>query len=325
MDATIDQLLQISSENQNSAAPTNVSLTSTFELQSSCLTAPSLSLSLHQPPSYTATVHSSSEPPNPSKNLNLNSAPKEKVNKSALNQLIDFDTIDAQACGGGSKPKSRFNPPLVGALPNDFLRISSPQERNSISQQQQHSAAAAAAAANQNLIRQSSTSSGDHQFSHDLLKKKMEENERQRSSNIDDKEIAQYLEDERIAIMLQNREFVSELKRNKEFMSALNYDAMSHNTTRVKSLHNDSNAAAASGGGDSQGFTDADFRERIKRMGEASKKKFAQLAGLFSRRKGSGLASRDNLLGDQYATLENDCSDGEEYGSKKPSAHSGRH
>ena len=246
------------------------------------------------------------------------------VHKSTLNQLIDFDTIDAQACA--DKPKSRFNPPLVGALPNDFLRINSPQERNSINGQQ--SAAAAVAAANQNLIRQSSTSSGDHQFSHDLLKKKMEENERQRSSNIDDKEIAQYLEDERIAIMLQNREFVSELKRNKEFMSALNYDAMSHNTTRVKSLHNDGHAGAAGatgGGYDSQGFTDADFRERIKRMGEASKKKFAQLAGLFSRRKGSGLASRDNLLGDQYATLENDCSDSEEYSGKKPSGQPGRH
>lgn len=211
---------------------------------------------------------------------------------------------------------------MVGPLPNDFLRITSAPEKNSIISQQ--SAAAAVAAANQNLIRQSSTSSGDHQFSHDLLKKKMEENERQRSSNIDDKEIAQYLEDERIAIMLQNREFVSELKRNKEFMSALNYDAMSHNTTRVKSLHNDGHAGAA-GGYDSQGFTDADFSERIKRMGEATKKKFAQLAGLFSRRKGSGLASRDNLLGDQYATLENDYSDSEEYGHKKPSAHPGRH
>ena len=268
-------------------------------------------------------MHSSSTPHNLSKNLNLNSTPKEKVHKSTLNQLIDFDTIDAQACAG--KPKSRFNPPLIGPLPNDFLRITSPQEKNSSITSQQQSAAAAAAA-NQNLIRQSSTSSGDHQFSHDLLKKKMEENERQRSSNIDDKEIAQYLEDERIAIMLQNREFVSELKRNKEFMSALNYDAMSHNTTRVKSLHSDGHAGAAGGGGyDSQGFTDADFRERIKRMGEASKKKFAQLAGLFSRRKGSGLASRDNLLGDQYATLENDCSDSEEFGHKKPFAHPGRH
>ena len=43
VDATIDQLLQISSENQNSAAPTNVSLTNAFELQSRFLTAISLS------------------------------------------------------------------------------------------------------------------------------------------------------------------------------------------------------------------------------------------------------------------------------------------
>lgn len=54
----------------------------------------------------------------------------------------------------------------------------------------------------------------------------MEENQRQRQmvfSN-DDPELSQYLEDERIAIFLQNEEFVNELRRNKDFMSTLELD-----------------------------------------------------------------------------------------------------
>lgn len=51
-------------------------------------------------------------------------------------------------------------------------------------------------------------------------------------------------------------------------------------------------------------------------MGEISRKKFYQLAGLFSR-KGAGMPSRDNLLGDQYAQLENDYSDSEENSNNK--------
>lgn len=174
------------------------------------------------------------------KNLNLNSTPKEKVHKTSLKelsslsqpqkqqQLIDFDAVDSQACSNATKPQSKFNPPLVGPLPNDFLRISSTNQTKN-NQQYQPTLPT--------LTRQSSN---DHQFSHQLLKKKMEENEKQRlnSNNSDDKKITQYLEDERIAILLQNEEFVTELKRNREFMSALNYDAMNHNT-RVKGLDNE--------------------------------------------------------------------------------------
>lgn len=266
-------------------------------------------------------------------NLNINSEPKEKVHKSTLkkmdllgnqasqqqNQLIDFDTIDAQACASVDKKISRFNPPLVGSLPNDFLRIT-PSMVESTSQQQ------SVMNKNQNLIRQqSNTSSNDHLINHEILLKKLEENERKRqSANADNKEIAQYLEDERIAIslMLQNQEFLDELRRNKEFMTALNYDAMNHNT-RVKGFHNEnyasSHAASSTSDTNGQNFSDADFKERLKKMGEVSRKKFAEFASLFSRRKGTGglVVSRDALLGDQYAQLENDYSDSEEYGQKR--------
>jgi hypothetical protein len=51
-----------------------------------------------------------------------------------------------------------------------------------------------------------------------------EENLRQRESSRffpDSAVRAQFLEDERIALMLQNEEFMSELRRDHEFMSAL--------------------------------------------------------------------------------------------------------
>jgi hypothetical protein len=51
-----------------------------------------------------------------------------------------------------------------------------------------------------------------------------EENLRQRESSRFSTESAaraQFLEDERIALMLQNEEFMSELRRDHEFMSAL--------------------------------------------------------------------------------------------------------
>lgn len=36
-----------------------------------------------------------------------------------------------------------------------------------------------------------------------------------------DPELSQYLEDERLAIMLQNSEFLEELRRNEDFMKTL--------------------------------------------------------------------------------------------------------
>ena len=53
----------------------------------------------------------------------------------------------------------------------------------------------------------------------------MEENERRRQAQVSsDPELSQYLEDERVAIFLQNEEFVQELRHNKEFMSTLEID-----------------------------------------------------------------------------------------------------
>lgn len=62
-----------------------------------------------------------------------------------------------------------------------------------------------------------------HEFTQGMLDKKMKENERRRRTAVmnADPEMSQYLEDERLAIMLQNSEFLQELRGNEEFMETL--------------------------------------------------------------------------------------------------------
>ncbi|XP_063396630.1 uncharacterized protein LOC134681123 [Mytilus trossulus] len=62
-----------------------------------------------------------------------------------------------------------------------------------------------------------------HEFTQGMLDKKMKENERRRRTAVmnADPEMSQYLEDERLAIMLQNSEFLQELRGNEEFMQTL--------------------------------------------------------------------------------------------------------
>ena len=63
-----------------------------------------------------------------------------------------------------------------------------------------------------------------------ILQQRMEENERKRQNNtsVSDPELVQYLEDERIALFLQNKEFFQELKDNKEFLSTLERGIVKH-------------------------------------------------------------------------------------------------
>ncbi|KAI5720830.1 hypothetical protein M8J77_012206 [Diaphorina citri] len=89
------------------------------------------------------------------------------------------------------------------------------------------------------------------------------------------------LEDERFAILLQNEEFMSELRKNQEFLSSLNSD--------VGFGHP----------GKSSGDDDTDFKEKLKHMGKVSKKKFSQMARVFTgkKKKKSVAASPKSILG----------------------------
>ncbi|GAB1868151.1 CUE domain-containing protein 1 [Camponotus japonicus] len=94
------------------------------------------------------------------------------------------------------------------------------------------------------------------------------------------------LEDERIAMFLQNEEFMAELRWNEDFLSTLEHDS------KLEKY------------GGQTGHDDEDlFKERLKNMGKLSRRKFAQLTKVFTRsKKRSGrqllppTASCDDLL-----------------------------
>ena len=195
------------------------------------------------------------------------------------------------------RSKFNWNPPLVGRLPDNFLRL-----RDCGSE----------------LTRRAPAAFGFQTLNSASLKQRMAENARQRqlSKDIEDSETAQYLEDERIAIFLQNEEFVRELRRNKDFMSTLNMDAQ-------PSGHN-AETGLPEGPPVPCHEDDAAFKEKLKNMGKASKRKFTQFAKLFSRRRASfphllgstgdssSNAGRENLFSDDaYTQLENEGSDTE--------------
>ena len=147
------------------------------------------------------------------------------------------------------------------------------------------------------------------------LQEKYEENLRLREEAKNSQQRTQFLEDERVALMLQNEEFMAELRRDHEFMSALAMD--DHPAASPAALPASSKASASS-----KVMDEAVFREKLKNMGKTSKRKFAQMASMFSRRKGAkqllGHApapSKDNLLLNAEP-LVNEDSDEEEGGTK---------
>lgn len=97
--------------------------------------------------------------------------------------------------------------------------------------------------------------------------------------------------DEQFALMLQNEEFMNELRWNQEFMLALEKEQ----TNRLSD--------------------DADFRERLRHMGKKSRKKFLQLARVFTwqrTKKPNVVRHPESLL------LEEEHSDDED--TRKPTA-----
>ncbi|KAK3084994.1 hypothetical protein FSP39_022547 [Pinctada imbricata] len=153
-----------------------------------------------------------------------------------------------------------------------------------------------------------------HEFSQDMLDEKMKENERRRRKAVKnvDLEMSQYLEDERLAIMLQNTEFLEELRGNEDFMKTLEKDRMNLSAFepilpspivesppvvepppinkeqdgygRDKQEHLD--AFPFSQPLPPNKDEDAELRRQLKNMGGASKKQFMALAKkFFSRRK----------------------------------------
>ncbi|XP_042560443.1 CUE domain-containing protein 1-like isoform X2 [Clupea harengus] len=158
-----------------------------------------------------------------------------------------------------------WNPPLLGNLPDDFLRIL-PQQRDSL--QRSHS----------NLSQPSSSSSsslsslsqppvlGGGAVQGDVCG----EQERILGRHLEDDEdrrLRQYLEDERVALFLQNEEFMRELQRNRDFLIA---------------LERGDSCASGSGEACPSASDDAQFRDKLKHMGKSTRKKLLEVARSFS-------------------------------------------
>ncbi|XP_050053554.1 CUE domain-containing protein 1 isoform X3 [Aphis gossypii] len=121
----------------------------------------------------------------------------------------------ARNIGGSSL--SRWNPPMLGPLPTDFLRI---------------------------------TTTGSC------------------TSQVSESE----LNDEQIAILLQNEEFLVQLRKNEQFLCTLDKGIPMEEQRFFIPNH-------------TPGDDDAAFKERLKNMGKASRKKFIQIARVFTGKK----------------------------------------
>ncbi|RWS30150.1 CUE domain-containing protein 1-like protein [Leptotrombidium deliense] len=307
VDATIDQLLLMSVDSENEK------LRSEMETSESNDEVPPRYSPATPPPSYQQAVPHVSSP------IKVNNNSKKIDLKRSNIHTIDFaKSFDSSKYNNSNlfkeslRNKFKWKPPLIGPLPASFLRPDfNESNRTSAGFERRNSDVSV--------------------LSSKMLQQKMEENERQRqmSQGSIDPEVAQFLEDERFAILLQNEEFVQELRRNKDFMSTLELDSVTPN--RALDLPDGSAVQSHD--------SDAAFKETLRNMGKASRRKFAQLARLFSRRKRrsfqhllggghgdhSGNPSRDNLLStdDDYTELENEGSDSEEHRNNSWDSHGG--
>lgn len=168
--------------------------------------------------------------------------------------------------------KSSWNETLIGKLPDDFLRL---RTTNCYSNENDN--------APLNSKAKNVCKINDDFMSED--------------------ELERFLEDEKLAMFLQNEEFIRELRRNKDFLTSLEADnkiAVGGTNTVISS------PIVTSGGARSRTvYDDAVFRQKLKHMGKTTKKQFSKMAKKFSR----GKTEVGGLIGNSESTinlLEND-------------------
>ncbi|XP_041795958.1 CUE domain-containing protein 1b isoform X2 [Chelmon rostratus] len=175
-----------------------------------------------------------------------------------------------------------WNPPLLGNLPDDFLRIL-PQQLDCIkSSQSSLSQPSSSSSSSVSSLRQWTLQSGCRSGAAGttggpgLTTGATEQ----------DKKTKQYLEDERIALFLQNEEFMRELQRNHEFLIALERDRLKYESKKSKSSHSsimeNSTGEQYSAASMEAISDDALFRDKLKHMGKSTRKKLFEIAKTFS-------------------------------------------
>lgn len=280
VDSTIDQLLQMSIDGQGSddssdsddSIPPEI-LERTLEPDSSDEEPPPV----YSPPTYDMHIYDrkyQEPPPTPPPRFEVQPPPGHQQVRSYRN----------------------WNPPMLGNLPDDFLRIL-PQQLNSIkssqsSQSQPSSSSSSSVSSISQWTAQSSSQSGAAGTTGGtgLTTGGTEQ----------DKKLKQYLEDERIALFLQNEEFMRELQRNREFLIALERDRLKYESKKSKSSNSSSmesstgeQCSAASMEAISD---DALFRDKLKLMGKSTRKKLFEIARTFSEKTKRRKSKRRTLL-----------------------------
>ncbi|NXG81282.1 CUED1 protein, partial [Baryphthengus martii] len=184
-----------------------------------------------------------------------------------------------------------WNPPLLGNLPEDFLRIL-PQQ---------------SAGTQVRLLPAHGAPSPGSPGCRQPLPRGLAP--RSQGSLEQERRWKQYLEDERIALFLQNEEFMKELQRNRDFLLALERDRLKYESKKSKSasvaVSNDFSFSSVLSGDVAPSVTseaggavsdDALFRDKLKHMGKSTRKKLFELARAFSEKTKMRKSKRKHLL-----------------------------
>uniref|UniRef100_A0A3P9KDP1 CUE domain containing 1b n=1 Tax=Oryzias latipes TaxID=8090 RepID=A0A3P9KDP1_ORYLA len=254
VDATIDQLLQMSIDGQGSddssdsddSIPAEI-LERSLEPDSSDEEPPPV----YSPPSYDMHIYDRKYPEAPPTPPPRFEAPEAEGHQQA-------------------RSYRNWNPPLLGNLPEDFLRIL-PQQLDSMKSLQSSPSRPSSSSSSMSSVSQRASRSGSGAAGS--------------AGGLglpgpvgQDEKLKQYLEDERIALFLQNEEFMRELQRNRDFLMA---------------LEKGQQCSAASVEAASE---DALFRDKLKLMGKSTRKKLFEIARTFSERTKRRKAKKRLLL-----------------------------
>lgn len=282
VDATIDQLLQMSLDGQGSddssdsddSIPQEI-LERTLEPDSSDEEPPPV----YSPPAYDMHIYDRKYPEAPP-------TPPPR--------------FEAQPPPGHQKVRSykNWNPPLLGNLPDDFLRIL-PQQLDSIkSSQSSLSQPSSSSSSSVSSVGQWTAPPGSAPGTAPGTAGSNGLSSVSTGATEQDKKLKQYLEDERIALFLQNEEFMRELQRNREFLIALERDRLKYESKKSRSHSSsvESSGEHYSAASMEAVSDDALFRDKLKHMGKSTRKKLFEIARTFSEKTKRRKSKRRALL-----------------------------
>ncbi|XP_024301188.1 CUE domain-containing protein 1 [Oncorhynchus tshawytscha] len=274
VDATIDQLLQMSIDGEGSddssdsddSIPPEI-LERSLEPDSSDEEPPPI----YSPPTYDMHIYDRKypeAPPTPPPRFEAQLPPGHRQVRSYRN----------------------WNPPLLGNLPDDFLRIL-PQQLDSVQSSQSSLSQPSSSSSLSSIVQQTNQGGVSKPGTGGALGAPGGPGGMAGVVTEQERKLKQYLDDERIALFLQNEEFMRELQRNREFLVALERDRLKYESKKFKSNHSSSYMENSTAGEHCVSRSmeactavsdDAMFRDKLKHMGKSTRKKLFEIARSFS-------------------------------------------